>query len=59
MSDGHAAKKLFNQTLSEYHADILPDDFVDWSEDWSELGDKEKDKHKQLLLWLTLFSSLS
>ena len=27
MSDQHATEKLFNQMLSEYHADILPEVF--------------------------------
>ena len=40
MSDRHAAEKLFNQMLSEYRADILPDVFAGWSE----LGDKEKEQ---------------
>ena len=40
MSDRHAAEKHFNQLLSEYRSDILPDVFTGWSS----LEQKEKEQ---------------
>ena len=51
MSDRHAAEKHFNQLLSEYRSDILPDVFAGWSS----LRDKEK---KQVIRMNNFFCGL-